>query len=257
MANDFTYHTRFKMAAEEVAHLLARKRVDYGWQNIAESGEEGVVLRLQDKINRLRTLGANGKPNNESIEDTWADVAGYGIIGLLVHRGQWILPRDPDATGQVPLPDTEEIEPTDPLWDGDSPRLVYLGGPIDCTTPDRANGWRTRAARLLNKSGVAIYNPVAAFQWAGGTQLAHLLADINAGALRISSAALFHLPSDVLSVGSVVELQLAWQNKVPSVVWGDEKVKRNLYLAMMGVAVVPTLEAAVEHLVSSDVSVTE
>lgn len=254
MTSSDGYQGRFLAAAEEVARLLSRKRRDYGWQNIADSGTEGVVLRLQDKLNRLRTLGANGKPNNESTEDTWLDVVGYGIIGLLVLRKKWIQPQDDDVDNQLPLPLPDQ--PT-PVWSGDFPRLVYLGGPIDCTTPDRANGWRTKATEYLNRNGVATYNPVAAFNWAGGTQMAHLLGDINAGALQRSSAAIFHLPSDTLTVGSIIEIQMAIHWKVPTVVWGDEKVAGNLYLAMLEVPVEPTLESVIERLVASTSAVTE
>lgn len=69
--------------ADEVVDLLMDKRADYGTTNIAITGLYGVAVRLQDKVSRLLNLLASGQePNNESIEDTFRDIAGYGLIGL-------------------------------------------------------------------------------------------------------------------------------------------------------------------------------
>src|SRR5690606_41516800 len=65
--------------ADEVVDLLMDKRADYGTTNIAITGLYGVAVRLQDKVSRLLNLLASGQePNNESIEDTFRDIAGYG-----------------------------------------------------------------------------------------------------------------------------------------------------------------------------------
>lgn len=70
--------------------LLDRKQSDYGPSNIARHGQLGVVVRLDDKIARLSNLLANKTvPKFESIEDTWHDIANYGIIGSMVCRGDW------------------------------------------------------------------------------------------------------------------------------------------------------------------------
>ena len=51
----------------------------------------GLCIRLTDKISRLKNLLINGKNfvEGESMEDTFIDIANYGIIGLLVGRDKW------------------------------------------------------------------------------------------------------------------------------------------------------------------------
>jgi hypothetical protein len=72
------------------AVLLDTKQRDYGSGNISAFGEKGIVVRMNDKIERLKTLVWNDKsPEHEKVEDTWLDIANYGVIGLLCHRGQW------------------------------------------------------------------------------------------------------------------------------------------------------------------------
>lgn len=74
----------------EAAILLDRKNRDYGPGNISAFGEKGVVVRLSDKIERLKTLVWNDKaPEHEKVSDTWLDVTNYGIIGLMCHRNLW------------------------------------------------------------------------------------------------------------------------------------------------------------------------
>ena len=83
MAEDFeTVVYRF---TNELAELLIRKRKDYGPGNLAEFGDFGVLVRVSDKFHRLKTLlGSGAEPANESIEDTWQDVAGYSILALMI-----------------------------------------------------------------------------------------------------------------------------------------------------------------------------
>lgn len=78
------------------------KNADYSPANILGCGEIGVIVRGWDKIARLLNLyGFNIKiqepatlspPRDakyESIDDTWLDMAVYGIIGMLVRAGKW------------------------------------------------------------------------------------------------------------------------------------------------------------------------
>lgn len=79
----------------EIGILLVKKRKDYGPGNIPRFGEKGVVVRLYDKAERLASLVWDGKaPNFESVEDTWMDVIGYGVLGLLEHRRRGTVRRD-------------------------------------------------------------------------------------------------------------------------------------------------------------------
>lgn len=78
--------------AFENIKLLDKKQQDYGSENISLSGEIGIQVRLQDKVCRLKNLLENNSsaPQNESIYDTYQDIANYGIIGDMLKRGEWI-----------------------------------------------------------------------------------------------------------------------------------------------------------------------
>ena len=70
--------------------VLDSKQQDYGSENITISGELGVVVRAQDKLCRLRhLLIKNGDVNHERIDDSWMDLANYGMIGHMLHNGVW------------------------------------------------------------------------------------------------------------------------------------------------------------------------
>ena len=78
------------MAAECVS-LLDAKQKDYGPGNISRVGVKGLSVRLYDKIERLANLlmDKEESPQNESLEDTFKDIANYGLIGLMLLRGEW------------------------------------------------------------------------------------------------------------------------------------------------------------------------
>jgi hypothetical protein len=45
---------------------------------------------MWDKLARINNLVESGaKPENESLEDSFKDMANYAIIGLLVLQGKW------------------------------------------------------------------------------------------------------------------------------------------------------------------------
>jgi hypothetical protein len=75
------------------ADLLLEKHHDYGPSNIANSpgGElNGLRVRMHDKLARINHLIDNDlDPANESLRDSFVDLANYAIIGLLVLDGQW------------------------------------------------------------------------------------------------------------------------------------------------------------------------
>ena len=77
-------------AAAELVVLLRSKQADYGPENIMSTGHVGLAVRLTDKVARLRNLTLNSKePKNESLRDTYMDVAGYGIIGMMLMDGRF------------------------------------------------------------------------------------------------------------------------------------------------------------------------
>lgn len=78
---------------DELAMLLLKKHRDYGPKNISDSPGgplNGLRVRMHDKLARINNLIDNNRePENESLEDSFKDMANYAIIGLLVLRGQW------------------------------------------------------------------------------------------------------------------------------------------------------------------------
>ena len=93
----------FQIILDEMYEMFARKHLDYGLNNIALGGDilnsendkkfslTGLCIRLTDKISRLKNLLVNGRSfvQGEGMEDTFIDIANYGIIGLLVGRDKW------------------------------------------------------------------------------------------------------------------------------------------------------------------------
>lgn len=74
----------------EALKLFKAKQYDYGPGNISNFGDIGVLVRLNDKIERLKNLMFSGNAVlNESIEDTWIDIGNYGLIGLMCRRDLW------------------------------------------------------------------------------------------------------------------------------------------------------------------------
>ena len=93
----------YKRIGNEMYEMFAAKHMDYGLNSIALGGDitrneddkkfslTGLCIRLTDKVSRLKNLLLNGKNyvKGEGMEDTFIDIANYGIIGLLVGRDKW------------------------------------------------------------------------------------------------------------------------------------------------------------------------
>ncbi|OUX44574.1 hypothetical protein CBE37_00985 [bacterium TMED277] len=95
--------TEFKKLQKEQYELFCHKQHDYGPGNISVGSplktEEDIKLsltglwfRMNDKIQRLKTLLMSGKTNaveGEPMEDAYLDVSNYGIMATIVKRGMW------------------------------------------------------------------------------------------------------------------------------------------------------------------------
>ena len=84
MATSFEESCR--ATALEVADIIIQKHTDYGADNILIFKEQGLVVRIWDKISRLKNIVWKGQAPT-ILEDTWKDVAGYAIIGMMLQRG--------------------------------------------------------------------------------------------------------------------------------------------------------------------------
>ena len=78
---------------EALAYLLIKKQLDYGPKNIALAPGgplNGLRVRMFDKISRINHLIDTGAtPENESLRDSFMDLANYGIIAMMVLDGEW------------------------------------------------------------------------------------------------------------------------------------------------------------------------
>lgn len=87
-----------KLFKSEVVTTLIKKQRDYGPDNIARFGRQGLIVRMHDKIARLENLTSrNAAPNNESIADNVLDVIGYAAIGIMWENDKFLLPMKPYA----------------------------------------------------------------------------------------------------------------------------------------------------------------
>jgi len=86
----------------EAEQLLVKKHKDYGPKNISDSPGgplNGLRVRMHDKLARINHLYDSGAtPENESLRDSFIDMANYAIIALMVLDGDW----DNREIGSVP-----------------------------------------------------------------------------------------------------------------------------------------------------------
>ena len=80
-------HNQFKKYTDKLAETLLEKNTAYGdsfSQSVDDYGLKVIGIRLSDKYNRIKHLVNAGslKENDESLEDTLLDTAGYAILAL-------------------------------------------------------------------------------------------------------------------------------------------------------------------------------
>ena len=95
--------TEFKRIQAEQYRLFLHKQHDYGPGNISvgtqlQTPDEiklsltGLWFRMNDKLQRLKTLLLSGRENaveGEPMEDAYLDVSNFGIMATIVGRGKW------------------------------------------------------------------------------------------------------------------------------------------------------------------------
>jgi hypothetical protein len=78
----------FEEVCRQLLAMFLKKHKDYGKGNILDMGELGIAFRISEKFNRIKhLLMAQRKPENESIEESWIDIAVYAVIAVLLRRG--------------------------------------------------------------------------------------------------------------------------------------------------------------------------
>lgn len=79
----------FQKICEEMLATFIKKHQDYGKGNILSIKELGIAFRETEKVERLKNLLLAGDqtPTNESIDDSWLDVAVYAVIAKMYRKG--------------------------------------------------------------------------------------------------------------------------------------------------------------------------
>ena len=93
----------FKNIQREQYELFLHKQHDYGPSNISVGTQlqteaevklslQGLFFRMNDKIQRIKTLLLNGGKQavkDEPLVDAYLDVSNYGIMATIVSRNKW------------------------------------------------------------------------------------------------------------------------------------------------------------------------
>lgn len=75
----------------DIHGMLLKKHHDYGPKNLDEFGTLGILIRVSDKLNRVKNMIQSGKDGGhvgEKEEQEWLDIAGYAIQALRIKRKQ-------------------------------------------------------------------------------------------------------------------------------------------------------------------------
>ena len=76
---------QMKKIQNEALELFTKKNIDYG-DSFAKYGVIGVLMRIEDKIQRTLSITKNGVNliNDESIRDTLIDLHNYAAMALML-----------------------------------------------------------------------------------------------------------------------------------------------------------------------------
>ena len=105
-----TFEEAMDLVLAEMRELMLDRQYKYGPDNIRSMGIHGLIVRINDKLARIKEDHKDysflGECNlrdlpDEAREDAWKDLGNYaGVIALMVMRDNWGLPLDykPTAT---------------------------------------------------------------------------------------------------------------------------------------------------------------
>jgi len=272
-----------KEQIEKVVKLLMSKFADYGPDNITQGGLNHIIGRLNDKICRMKNLNKCGdplSPQNETMEDTFMDTVGYGILGLLhleeryVNQDNFNLKRikgSPSVLGNInfqfdninnmverhdkvmELMESQAKVRLDNHYLGDhhlgkaikckpKNRMVYLAGPIDITKMDG----KQNIKECIRNKGFAIYDPAEAFVWNLEDSSAEQIRDINWNALETCDTFILVIKKGQASIGCPMELMKAKElGKAIRIV---TDIEHSVYLSEFRNAMHPDITSALDSL---------
>ena len=76
---------QLKIIQNEALELFKKKNADYG-DAFAKYGTVGILMRIQDKLQRYVSITRNGinLVNDEGLQDTLLDLHNYAAMGLML-----------------------------------------------------------------------------------------------------------------------------------------------------------------------------
>lgn len=95
--DQFKSFINIMMNKDIVSRIVAKKQADYGPSNITKFGIYGLIVRMHDKMGRLRNLIQNANSNNvkdETVYDTLIDLVGYCTVSYLWINDWFLIPMD-------------------------------------------------------------------------------------------------------------------------------------------------------------------
>ena len=97
-----TFEEAMDLVLAEMRELMLDRQYKYGPDNIRSMGIHGLIVRINDKLARIKEDHKDcsflGECNlrdlpDEAREDAWKDLGNYaGVIALMVMRDNWGLP---------------------------------------------------------------------------------------------------------------------------------------------------------------------
>lgn len=92
-SNSSAFEEAVQQKFQHAKSVLLQKHKDYGPLNIALApggAINGLRVRMHDKLARINHLVDSGaKPENESLKDSFLDLANYAIIAMMVLDNEW------------------------------------------------------------------------------------------------------------------------------------------------------------------------
>ena len=89
--------SKFEQVLQRLHAFHFKKQQDYGtdgdpYANVRQSEDFGIaswlgaIVRLNDKITRIKSFAQRGELANESLEDSLQDIAVYAIIAMILYE---------------------------------------------------------------------------------------------------------------------------------------------------------------------------
>ncbi len=92
-SNSAQFEEAVQQKFQHAKSVLLQKQKDYGPLNIALAPGgpiNGLRVRMHDKLARINHLVDSGAtPENESLRDSFLDLANYAVIAMMVLDGDW------------------------------------------------------------------------------------------------------------------------------------------------------------------------